>query len=249
MRKKIKNLPNQFLRKLGFEIRRSGASTRRLNLELFSEFGTDRDWHQVAMYCSVMNEIANIPGDIAEFGVAGGTSFSAFARLIKIFDPYRDHKVAKRMLYGFDTFEGLPFFDTAKDAGQNVPSDMQEGGFNASRDYPSLLERVKEYDNVILYKGVFDQSLPRFWEENKHASFALIHIDCDLHQSTIDALKSTILRLNIGGVILFDEIFHREYPGETSGFFEVYNNLEENFCLEFKRVRGMPWKWYAVRTA
>ena len=245
----LKRFLQSFMSVFGLKITKisTGVSTNRQHLTHFSHNGTDREWQQIAMYCSVMNQVANVPGDFAEFGVAGGTSLSAFARLINVFDPYKTNKIAKRKLYGFDTFEGLPFFDAEKDSGVSVPNDMKKGGFNSSLEYNSLLDWTKKYDFIKLYKGTFDKTLDKFFEENKHASFALIHIDCDLHQSTIDALKPTIERLNVGGIILFDEIFHMQYPGETSGFFEVYNGLPKNFTLEFVRLESMPWKWYAVR--
>lgn len=246
---KLKNLIQTFFKMFGLKVSKTGVSTSRQNLDAFTSDGADREWEQISMYCSIMNQLSSVPGDFLEFGVAGGTSFCSFARLVKIFDPYKHHRIGKRMLYGFDTFEGLPYFDEKKDVGKSRPGDMKLGGFNASKEYEKLKNRFHKYDNIRLYKGTFDITVPKFFEENRHASFALIHIDCDLHKSTIDALKPTILRLNVGGIILFDEIFHKDFPGETSGFFEVYNNINENITLEFKRVNSMPWKWYAVRTS
>jgi hypothetical protein len=243
---------NFFLRKFNFRLVKQNLSTQHKNLNEFYLNGSDREWQQILMYCHIMEEIKEVPGDIAEFGVAGGTSFLSFVRINKIYDTYKDHNIGKRMLFGFDTFEGLPYFDEEKDKGISTykDKDMKLGGFNAINDYHLFLKNISSEKNVKIYKGTFEETLPKFNIENKHASFSLIHIDCDLHKSTVSALNGTILKLNIGGVILFDEIFHKDFPGETSGFWEVYNNIIDkkiSYVLEFKRIKSMPWKWYAKR--
>ena len=243
---------NYFLRKLSFILVKQGLSTQHKNLNQFFLNGSDREWQQILMYCHIMEQIKEVPGDIAEFGVAGGTSFLSFIRINKIYDTYKDHNIGKRMLFGFDTFEGLPYFNAEKDLGINTHNDkdMKIGGFNAIKDYQIFLKNICSEKNVKIYKGSFEKTLPRFTRENKHVSFSLIHIDCDLHKSTVTALKETILKLNVNGIILFDEIFHKNFPGETSGFWKVYNSILDkkiNYVLEFKRIKSMPWKWYAKR--
>jgi hypothetical protein len=251
LKRRILQIANSIFNLIGLQLVRKRVSTQRWSLEDFYIHGTEREWQQLVMYCHVMDKIKAIPGDIAEFGVAGGTSFLSLLRLNKVYDPYRDHKYAKRVLFGFDTFEGLPYFDDKKDIGIKLPRDMKKGGFNASSEYTKLMQVIADEANVKFYKGIFDETVPVFFEENKHATFSLIHVDCDLHQSTVAALSETLPRLNVGGVILFDEIFHQNFPGETSGFWEVYNSLVDehsHITLEFERVTSMPWKWYAVRT-
>jgi len=250
--RKIKPKITKILKKIlsKIENEKKIVSTSKKNLDIFSTFATEREWQQITMYCHVMNEIRDIPGDIAEFGVASGTSFLPLVRLNDVFDNYKHHQVAKRSLYGFDTFEGLPYFDQNKDTGKNEVPDMKIGGFNAKNEYEILKNKISKFKNVKLYKGTFEKTIPEFLKDNNHVSFSLLHIDCDLHQSTLTTLKYLLPRLNVGGIILFDEIFHLNYPGETSGFFEAYNSLIENdnkITIKFKRLKSMPWKWYGTR--
>lgn len=245
------NFLNKFLKFFNLIIIKQSVSTNRVNISKFVLNGSEREWRQYAMYCCIFNEIRDIPGDILEFGVAGGTSITCFGKLNKIFNDNRSHRLSKKIVHGFDTFEGLPYFDKEKDTPKKVIKDMSVGGFNSNEEYYKLKKITKQIGNIKLYKGTFEHTLPKFLKEHNHMSFSLIHIDCDLHKSTVAALKDTIYLLNVGGVILFDEIFHENFPGETSGFWEVYNNLikkNKNLTLEFKRVHSMPWKWYAVRT-
>ncbi len=239
---------------LGVSRRRpSGVpGTRRDALEALERDGRDRDWHQLMMYAHVMELTRDIPGDIAEFGVASGTSLMAFVRMNNIFNKLRPHPVAKKHVFGFDSFEGLPDLDSAIDLATEEArrnDDMRAGGFDSSGTYSTLLEFVAAHDNCELFKGWFSDTVPEFLTKRPHAVFSLLHVDCDLYESTRDALSPTIKRLAPGGVILFDEVFHRDYPGETAAFWEIYNDAANQISLEIKRVQSMPWKWYAVRTS
>lgn len=225
--------------------------TQRLALETLEIEGRDRDWRQLMMYAHVLELVRDVPGDIAEFGVATGTSLMAFTRITEIYNTLLPHAVAQKRVHGFDSFEGLPELnpdiDLATQDAQKV-DDMKKGGFNASSTYDRLVDFTKQHKAVSLYKGWFNETVPNFLSANPHVSFSLLHVDCDLYSSTKDCLTPTISRLNVGGVILFDEIFHKDFPGETAGFWDVYNSINENVRLEFKRVHAMPWKWYAVRS-
>lgn len=226
-------------------------STKRETLELLEVEGTDREWHQLMMYAHVIELTRDVPGDIIEFGVASGTSLMAFVRMNDIFNKMRPHAIARKHVHGFDSFEGLPDLDDSIDLATKAAqknADMTAGGFDSSETFSQLLAFAKSRKSCDLHKGWFSETVPKFLAENPHAAFSLIHIDCDLYSSTKDALEPTIERLSPGGVILFDEIFHQVFPGETSAFWEVYNKVCETVHLEIKRVQSMPWKWYAVRT-
>lgn len=252
--KRIKILINKFFGFFGYTLtKKVYSSTRGSKIELFSKNSSDRELSQFCMYQHVIHKTRNVPGDIVEFGVSSGTSLVSFIRLNSIYNKNVPNDIGRKSVFGFDTFEGLPFIDSQTDLNSKSklrPSDMKIGGYDGSQSYNELNSFCKKYKNVKLYKGLFSDTVPRFKKENKHHSFSLIHIDCDLYESTKDALEGLILRLNVGGIILFDEIFHEYFPGETSAFFDVYNNLigsDYNFTLKFKRVNSMPWKWYAVR--
>lgn len=124
----------------------------------------------------------DLPGFIAEIGVyKGGT-----AKIIAQHSP-------ERHLCLFDTFEGMP------DSGP-YDNHHRKGDFS-----DTSLEQVKEYlkecNNVSFYKGVF----PKTVEPVKKCLFSFVHIDCDLYQSTIDALYFFGARLLTKGIIIVDD--------------------------------------------
>ena len=127
----------------------------------------------------VMGRIADIKGDILEFGVHEGVSLISFAE-----------RCPDRQVYGFDSFEGLP------DDWGNKP----KGTFKT--EVPHI-----DRPNITLVKGLFEESLPRFLREwSGHAS--IIHVDCVLYKSTRDCLMPILPRCQVGTVILFDEYYN-----------------------------------------
>lgn len=140
-----------------------------------------------------------VEGLFLEFGVHKGGSIRGIAEL----NP-------DRMIYGFDSFEGLP---------EDWKDDSPKGRFAC--DIPTDLPK-----NVELVVGLFQHTLEDFIRINNRP-ISFIHIDCDLYSSTkyiFDALKNN---LREGTVIAFDEIYG--FPGweefEYKAFVEF---LEEN---------------------
>jgi hypothetical protein len=127
----------------------------------------------------VMEHIKTVEGDILEFGVYQGESVRAFAS-----------RCPERQVFGFDSFEGLP------ESWWTRP----KGTFKT--DVPTF-----EQVNVTLVKGFFDESVPRFLEEWK-GNVSLLHIDCDLYESTRLCLLPLLRRCHVGTVVLFDEYYN-----------------------------------------
>ena len=63
--------------------------------------------------------------------------------------------------------------------------------------------------NVIVQKGWFDKSLPKFKTEFTD-NVAFLHVDCDLYSSTKTIFEQLGDRIVDGTIILFDEYFN--YP-------------------------------------
>lgn len=214
------------------------------NLYEFEITGTDREWKQVLFYNEMIKKSYNVPGDIAEFGVSGGVSLLGFTRLLSIYDRGLDHKERKN-IYGFDSFDGLPSLHN-NDMSQLVcNTEMKQGGFKDPVGYKHLLKFVNHFDNVNLVKGWFSDSLPQFVQDNPSVMFSLVHIDCDLYESTKDVLENVWERVTPGGIIVFDELFHKDFPGETKAFNEFFNDKKELFTLEKSTIK--PDKKYLVK--
>ena len=61
-----------------------------------------------------------------------------------------------------------------------------------------------------LVPGWFEQSLPAFLQRWPGRA-AIVHVDCDLYQSTRTCLLGLVQRFQVGTVLLFDEYYN--YPG------------------------------------
>ena len=54
-----------------------------------------------------------------------------------------------------------------------------------------------------------------------HTIVSLLHLDFDLYAPTMTALKNFIPRMPKGAVIIFDELNHPAWPGETRAVLEA----------------------------
>lgn len=136
-----------------------------------------------------------------EFGVFSGKSINYIS------------KFTKEIVYGFDSFEGLP---------EKWRDGFDKGSFDQNGQLPQV------NDNVMLIKGWFDKTLHDFIQKhNKKISF--IHLDADLYSSTkyiLDALKDQI---DTDCIIVFDELVN--YPGfdgDTGELKAFYEFITEN---------------------
>lgn len=165
-----------------------------------------------------------VPGDIVEFGVFTGISLALLSKAHS-FDP----KGMTRKVAGFDSFRGLP-------GSHEAHARWQPGDCSSNHSWHPLL-RVDDpvtpeatlslfeacaLDAPVLHVGSFDTTLPVAFPE-VHARVALVHVDCDLYESTRNALAAVAPVLQDGAVVLFDDWFHyRGHPekGESRAFSE-----------------------------
>ena len=85
----------------------------------------------------------------------------------------------------------------------------KKGDFESLSTLDSLYKFVELYTCGEIIKGDFRETLKPFIEKYPHTTFSLIHIDCDIYSSTNYVLETIAKRLSVGGIILFDEIFHK----------------------------------------
>ena len=146
------------------------------------------------------DQILDVPGDIAECGVAYGHSLMVLCALAQL-------EGANRAVYGFDSFEGFPE-PTAEDDSYRAP---KKGDFA-----DATLERVKRairragVREPVLVKGFLEDTLPRF-----NAPLAFLHLDLDLYSSYKVALGELFDRVAPGGIVAFDEYQQPKWPGAT----------------------------------
>lgn len=148
-----------------------------------------------ALVESVIGE--NVPGDLIETGVWRG---GACIMMRAVLDAYN---VEDRKVWLADSFEGLPAPDD-----KNYPSDKGET-FHEYKELSVPLDKVKSNfekyglldDQVRFLKGWFRDTLP----DAPIEQLALLRLDGDLYESTIQALDALYDKLSIGGYVIVDD--------------------------------------------
>lgn len=148
-------------------------------------------------FCTERALADGVPGDLAETGVwRGGTTILMRAVL-------RAHAITDRRVWVIDSFEGLPPPDPEK-----YPADR---GLNLN-EYTELaisLEQVRTNferyglldDQVRFLKGWFRDTLPTAPVDR----LAVLRLDGDLYESTMDALVHLYPKLSPGGYCIIDD--------------------------------------------
>lgn len=139
----------------------------------------------------------NVPGGLIETGVWRGGA-AIFMRAV-----LKAHGVNDRIVWAADSFEGCPRPEPAK-----YPQDKDDTLY-ASRELAVSLDEVRANferyglldGQVRFLKGWFKDTLPSAPIEK----LAVIRLDGDLYQSTMDGLANLYPKLSIGGYIIIDD--------------------------------------------
>jgi O-methyltransferase len=168
-----------------------------------------RDWSMIAHSMIGLRRLDNIqqcaeqvladgvPGDFIETGVWRGGATIFMRAILKVYG------VTDRVVWVADSFQGLPPPDAARypaDAGSRfhtyemlaVPLEQVQRNFEV---YGLLDEQVR------FLKGWFRDTLPRAPIER----LALLRLDGDMYESTLDALKQLYPKLSAGGYLIVDD--------------------------------------------
>jgi hypothetical protein len=96
---------------------------------------------------------------------------------------------------------------------------------------------------VNLYKGWFNETLPRWAQENP-GPIAFMHLDADIYSSTKCVFDILGDRIVPGTVLQFDEYFN--YPGWQKGEYKAFNEFVEAHQVKFEYL-GYAKNQVAVR--
>jgi O-methyltransferase len=152
----------------------------------------------------------DIPGSLAELGVYKGHT----AKLIH-------HMLPERKLYLFDSFNGFPEQVIREDLdGEERPQTVKFD--NTSKE--EVLKYVNGNDNVEVREGIFPETAKGLEQE----TFAFVHLDADLYQSTFDGLKFFYPRLSPGGCIIVHDYNH-DWEGVKKAVDEFSETIPEQF--------------------
>ena len=137
-----------------------------------------------------------IPGDIVECGVARGGSAALMGLALKQLG-------ARRALWAFDTFEGLPP-PTPADPDWKIARIYTGTYRGAFEDVASLFGRLGFLTEARLVKGLFQETLPTC----ALRAIAVLHIDGDWYESVKACLTHLYDRVSPGGIIQIDDYGH-----------------------------------------
>lgn len=183
-------------------------------------------------------KIVSLPGVIMEFGVWRGQSLVLFENFRAIHEPYNH----ARRIYGFDTFDGYPEIGE-KDKRSDI---ISENTYAVGADYVAYLEELIDYheqENVMshikkhaLIQGDASATCRQLLSDRPETLIAMAYFDMALYKPTKDCLETILPRMVKGGIIVFDELSHPNYPGETQAFMEVIGPQR----FEIARSRFLP---------
>ncbi|WP_406292866.1 TylF/MycF family methyltransferase [Embleya sp. NBC_00888] len=168
------------------------------------------DWPSVAHTMIGMRRFENVescvkqvladgvPGDLIETGVwRGGTCI--FMRAI-----LKAHDVTDRKVWVADSFQGMPRPDATGHQGDRELASHRYNTFMAT-DIATVRRNFERYelldDRVELLPGWFRDTLPTAPIER----LAVLRLDSDLYESTMDTLVHLYPKLSPGGFVIIDD--------------------------------------------
>ena len=203
-----------------------------------------KDLSHLLFMNDIYKKILNIHGNIVEFGTRWGRNLALFVSLRGIYEPYNH----TRKIIGFDSFTGFP--NISKKDGNH--STLKKGSYSVTKDYINNLDKflekkerelpinhIKKYE---LIKGDVSKTSHNYFNKNKESIIALAVFDLDLYKPTKEALKSILPRLSKGSIVLFDELNHSAYPGETQAFLEFFSKQK----VKLERLHYSASKSYFI---
>lgn len=172
------------------------------------------DIHAKALNYVFERNLVSDDGLWLEFGVYMAGSINRISK-------YTD----KKIIYGFDSFEGLPEAWVGRTEAF-IKGSFHLGGGNPGFVYPAVDPHVK------LIKGWYNEVLPKFVEEHKeHVSF--LHVDSDIYSSARDIFANLRTKLADGCIVVFDELLG----------YSNFENHEWKAWWEFVDANGIEFEW------
>ena len=157
-------------------------------------------------FVSDLYELKNDPISYIEFGVGRGNS-------LRWWTSQNDSKSSK--FWAFDTFEGLPEKYGAYDVGT----------FSLGGKFPDIDDA-----RISFEKGLFQDSLLPVIKDIDFTKKVIVHMDGDLHPSTIFPFSILYPHLKEGDIILFDEF------GVPAEEFRAFDDMLRAFYIKLKPI-------------
>lgn len=227
----------RLLRRRGFDLRRrvpadltARAEGRDLPSEAETMVGLRRLDHLQRCIVDILRH--DVPGDLIETGVwRGGASIFMRAAL----GAYSDND---RVVWVADSFAGLP-----KPEPGTYPHDRGDSHWTAAalavsrQAVEANFERYGLLDDQVRFlEGWFKDTLPTAPIKN----LAIIRLDGDMYQSTIEALQALYPKLSIGGHLIVDDYGAIPACRQAVEDFRAERGISE--AVEAIDWTGVSWK-------
>ncbi len=223
----IKDIARRFIRNMGYDLFKMPPDT-----ELYQPFYSPWNSAEFKRYyaiakprtpvspdrCYVLERLLlqtlPAPGDVIECGVYQGGTAALLSALLA------ERKSSKK-LYLFDTFDGMPATDPARDL--HKEGDFSDTSLEAVRAF------IGENAACVFRKGF----IPDTFAGLSDLTVSFCHIDLDIYKSITDSLEFIWPRMSTGGVIVFDDYGLPSCPGALQAvdeFFQDKNAIP--LCLQ-----------------
>lgn len=219
-----------------------------LKLQAFPSFVRRQDMAYLFAKNEIFKQIINVNGSIVECGVFVGGGTTTWLHCSAIYEPYNH----TRKIIAFDTFDGFPELDE-KDTAKGESEHLHKGGLSTVRSIDKeLTDLIKIHDanrplghvnKVELIKGDACETIPKYVEDNPQLLISLLYLDFDIYKPTKIALQTLYKRVVKGGIIAFDEVNCKSYPGETIAMLEELDLTK----VELKRFPFVTHLSYFVK--
>jgi glycosyltransferase involved in cell wall biosynthesis/predicted O-methyltransferase YrrM len=168
--------------------------------------------------------LEDIPGSFVECGTYKGGAAALLATVIQ------RYSLRPRLLYAFDTFEGMP--DPIEvDRHDGIPANLTGFGVGTLKapieeNLNKVCQELGVTDIVVPVKGLFADTLPEY---KLHINdIALLHADGDWYESTMDIFNTLYECIVPDGVIQVDDYGHWEGCRKALHEFEALQNEKFN---------------------
>lgn len=171
----------------------------------------------------------DVPGNLAECGVAAGGSAALLAWAVSKFSK------RARKVFAFDTFRGLPPPGKVDTHGEKRAAALGWGAGTCAAPTESLMEIAKllKVDHLITpVAGLFSETLPKHIRDIQ--PLALLHMDGDWYDSTMDILVHAYDAVSRDGYIQIDDF------GYWAGCRLAVDDFqkERNLCFALEDIDG-----------
>lgn len=187
----------------------------------------DEDLEYLLWISNLYIRIKDVPGHIAEIGVANGRNSILFGLLIKL---HADQST--RQYIGFDTFDGY----TKKDLERDNHLNKDNWKNNSLGNVLKRCENNNVEELIELFEGDACDTVPKVLKNHLgkkfnvgKAKFALLYIDCNSYLTAIKSMQNFLPYMMPGGLMVIDE---KLQGGETEAIIDF---AKKNF-LKIKKL-------------